>query len=159
MLEDLFWLGGIGFVLWALYQSNPATAGDAAADPGGTIMDAINQQIVTRLAQAIAVAEGFYVPGSRPARDHNPGDMTEDLIGRAIGRDKQFVVYATDQDGFDNLYAQIVLWLSGKSAHANENSTIQQIADFYTTTQQDIWARNVADHLGVSVDTQIGQLG
>src|SRR5215472_10427399 len=30
---------------------------------------------VTRLAQLIARREGFGIPGTRPTRDHNPGDL------------------------------------------------------------------------------------
>ena len=30
--------------------------------------------IVDKIAQAIAYAEGFFVTGSRPQRNHNPGD-------------------------------------------------------------------------------------
>lgn len=164
---DPFTLLLIAFGVYILYQAHPGPQSadlTVTADNGGDgtnsgdFMTAINQQIVTRLAQAIAVAEGFYVPNSRPARDHNPGDMTQDLIGKGVGKDGAFVVFASDDDGWNNLYAQVVMWLSGQSAHANANSTIQQIADFYTTTQQDIWANNVAAHLGVSVDTPISEL-
>jgi hypothetical protein len=30
----------------------------------------------TRLAQLVAKREGFGVPGAKPTRDHNPGDLT-----------------------------------------------------------------------------------
>lgn len=113
---------------------------------------------VQKIAQAIAVAEGFYVAGSRPARNHNPGDMTADLIGKSVGKDGPFVVYANDDDGWDNLYKQINLWLNGGSSHAGPNSSISDIAGFYTTTDQSAWAANVANHLGVSIDTSIGEI-
>src|SRR5947209_1643016 len=87
---------------------------------------------VQRIAQGIAAAEGFNVPGSRPARNHNPGDMTADLIGKGIGFDGPFVIYASDADGWANLYAQINKWLSGHSSHATAESTIADIASFYT---------------------------
>lgn len=118
----------------------------------------VDQAVVQKIAQAIATAEGFYVAGSRPARDHNPGDMTQDLTGKSTGRDGIFVVYDNDQDGWDNLYAQIEKWLGGDSANANASSTISDISKFYTTTQQDIWANNVASVLGVDPDTQIGNI-
>jgi hypothetical protein len=113
---------------------------------------------VQKIAQAIAFAEGFYVTGSRPARNNNPGDMTQDLIGKSTGNDGPFVVYATVEDGWANLYAQIELWLYGGSSHASSQSTITQIAGFYTTTDQSAWATNVANQLGVSIDTQIGEV-
>lgn len=126
---------------------------------GGAIVEGITTpDNIKRIAQAIATAEGFYVAGSRPARDHNPGDMTADLIGKKVGMDGSFVVYASDDDGWANLYHQIKLWLDGGSAHADKDSTITDISQFYTTTEQTAWATNVANSLGVSLDTSIGEV-
>jgi hypothetical protein len=113
---------------------------------------------VQKIAQAIAIAEGFYVAGSRPARNHNPGDMTQDLIGKSVSMDGPFVVYSSDEDGWENLYKQISLWINGGSSHATADSTIADISQFYTTTDQTAWATNVANHLGVSLDTPIGEV-
>jgi hypothetical protein len=113
--------------------------------------------VIEKLSKAIARAEGFYVAGSRPARNHNPGNMTRDLIGNAIGKDGPFVVFANDEDGFANLRRQ--LWLVwGGSSFYNPGMTIAQFAAVWTATEQKAWAKNVADSLGVSVDTQIQQL-
>ena len=125
---------------------------------GDTSMNSNATPSVQKIAQAIAFAEGFYVSGSRPARNHNPGDMTRDLIGKSVGTDGSFVVYANDDDGWADLYAQINLWLSGGSAHATADSTISQISQFYTANDQTTWATNVANHLGVSLDTSIGEV-
>jgi hypothetical protein len=113
---------------------------------------------VRKIAEAIAYAEGFYTAGSRPARNHNPGDMTEDLIGKAVGTDGPFAVYASDADGFENLYAQINKWLNGTSSHATADSTISDISQFYTADNQTTWATNVANRLGVSLDTPIKEV-
>jgi hypothetical protein len=113
--------------------------------------------VIDKLSKAIARAEGFYVAGSRPARNHNPGNMTLDLIKKAIGKDGPFVVYATDADGFENLRRQ--LWLIwGGSAYYNPTMTLAEFADVWTATESDSWAKNVANSLGVSVNTQIQQL-
>jgi hypothetical protein len=125
---------------------------------GSLMKSTATDATVQKIAQAIAFAEGFYVTGSRPARNNNPGDMTQDLIGKSTGKDGPFVVYATVNDGWANLYAQIELWLYGGSSHATSQSTITQIAGFYTTTDQSAWATNVANQLGVSIDTQIGEV-
>lgn len=126
---------------------------------GGAIVEEMSTpENVKRIAQAIATAEGFYVAGSRPARNHNPGDMTADLIGKKVGMDGSFVVYETDDDGWQNLYRQIEKWLNGDSSHATADSTITDISQFYTTTDQTAWATNVANSLGVSLDTPIGEV-
>jgi hypothetical protein len=111
---------------------------------------------VQRIAQAIASAEGFFRAGTRPQRNHNPGDMTADLVGRGVGFDGPFVIYANDEDGWANLYAQVNAWLNGHSAHADAESTIFDLSRFYTANDQDAWAANVANAAGVSIDTPIG---
>lgn len=131
---------GVAFVLM---QANPQGGPPAA---------------VQKIALAIASAEGFYKSGSRPQRNHNPGDMTRDLVGRAVGTDGPFQVYATDADGWADLYRQIELWLSGESNNADSSSTIEDLSGFYTTTEKTSWAVNVANALNVSIDTPIGEI-
>lgn len=116
------------------------------------------QANIQKIAQAIAYAEGFYVSGSRAARNHNPGDMTQDLIGRKIGTDGPFVVYSNDEDGWSNLHKQISMWLDGSSGNASPDSTISDLSEFYTTNDQTAWAANVANRLGVGLDTAIGEV-
>lgn len=116
---------------------------------------------VKKIAEAIAHAEGFYAHNSRPARNHNPGDMTLDLVNKAIRKDGKTVkdgpypIYENDEDGWENLYAQVEKWLDGDSHMASPESTIYQLSRFYTTTDQDAWAANVAKHLGVTIETKI----
>jgi|SRR5215831_9299578 len=124
----------------------------------GSNVDTSATPQVQRIAIAIATAEGFYTQGSRPQRDNNPGDMTQDLIGRSVGKDGPFAVFANVGDGWANLYAQINLWLSGGSAHATPDSSIADIAGFYTADNQTSWATNVANALGVSTDTTLGEI-
>lgn len=154
MNRGILILGGLAAAVGGLYFYDKKTGGalgvaktiDAAFDP------------TQALAEAIATAEGFYVAGSRPQRDNNPGDMTQDLIGRGVGMDGAFIVYASAQDGFDNLKAQITKWFDGSSANADGSSTIADISSFYTANDQDSWAANVAAKLGVSVDTPISDI-
>jgi len=110
---------------------------------------------VSRIAWAIARAEGFLVAGSRPKRNHNPGNLTQDLTGKAIGRDGLYVIYATDEDGLEALKKQVGLMLSGKSKVYKPTMTILEVAERYTTTEQEDWARNVARGLGVSIRTPL----
>jgi hypothetical protein len=126
-------------------------------------VDTSSSTATVRIAQAIAAAEGFYLPGSRPSRNHNPGDMTADLIGRAVGTDGSFVVYANDSDGWKNLYVQINAWFNGTSSYHNSNSTIADLAGLghetgYTSTDQNSWAQQVANQLGVDINTPIGDV-
>jgi len=122
---------------------------DAAGGVGGA---------AAHFAQAVATAEGFYVPGSRPARNHNPGDLTLDLTGAGVGWDGPFVIYATDADGFAALMVQIQKALDGTSSVYTPDMTIMQFATKYTATDQAAWASTVAGYLGVTVDTPISEV-
>jgi hypothetical protein len=147
---------GIGTALTMIFAL--AGAGYILLQMTGNAADTSASSTVQRIAQAIATAEGFYRAGSRPARNHNPGDVQKDLIGKAIAMDGPFPVYANDADGWANLYAQINLWLNGGSAYAGPDSTIGDLSEFYTANDQSSWAVNVANALGVSIDTPIGQI-
>ena len=118
------------------------------------------------ISLAIGVAEGGYDAsgnnlnnGTLPSRNHNPGDLTIDGTGKAIGMNGSFQVYSSDADGYAALDYQVNLWLNGESANATADSTIAEISSFYTDTDPAAWASNVAAVLGVSVDTPIGQIG
>lgn len=113
---------------------------------------------VTAFANAIAVAEGFFVSGSRPARNHNPGDLTVDTTGKGVGMDGPFIVYATDGDGWEALKRQVSLMLTNASQIYNNQMTIREVAQRYTTTDQLAWAATVAAQLGVSMETKLVDL-
>lgn len=113
---------------------------------------------ISELSAGIALAEGFYVNGSRASRNHNPGDLTIDTIGKAVGKDGIFVVYANDVDGWSALHKQVELILTDASHIYNSNMTIQEIANRYTTTDQTAWALIVANKLGISPDTKVSTL-
>lgn len=110
---------------------------------------------VARIADAIAYAEGAQIPGSRPYRNNNPGDLTVDLNGKGVGTDGPFIVYRSMSDGMDALKKQVTLMLTNQSKIYNRDMTIQEVANNYTSTQQLDWARNVATRLGASVNDTI----
>jgi hypothetical protein len=121
----------------------------------------VNMDGVFAVARAIAFAEGFYSPGSRASRNHNPGDLTLDIGGNDIhplSFDGPYAIYQSDADGFADLQGQIILWLTGKSHVAGPSDTIATLSRKYTATEQAGWARNVASYLGVSVDTSLSEL-
>lgn len=110
------------------------------------------------LVIAISQAEGFYVPGSRAARNHNPGDLTLDITGTGVGWDGPFVIYANDGDGTAALTKQVAEMLDGTSGIYNPNMSIQEVANRYTKTNQMAWAQIVAQSLGVPSTTKLSEL-
>jgi|SRR5579883_3023750 len=114
----------------------------------------MNEAVISRIADAIAHAEGYDVPGSRPRRNNNPGDLERDLTGKGIGRDGPYVIYATPADGRAALEHQVRLMFSGSHVY-KPSMTIAEVAAHYTETDRDAWARAVAERLGVAVTTPL----
>jgi hypothetical protein len=113
-------------------------------------------------AEGIALAEGFYVVGSRAARNHNPGNLTLDITGTGIGMDGMFIVYDNDNDGWEALYKQVEMILTNTSGIYNSQMTLRQIAEKYASTstpnERLNWAINVASKLGIDINTPVSTL-
>jgi hypothetical protein len=118
----------------------------------------MNRAVVSRIADAIAFAEGYFISDSRPRRNNNPGDLERDITGKGIGRDGPYVVYANAQDGQEALEHQVRLMFEGSHIY-RPSMTIAEMAEHYTATEREIWAGNVAARLGVGVGTRLEELG
>jgi hypothetical protein len=113
--------------------------------------------VIARIADAIAFAEGYFVSGSRPRRNNNPGDLEQDVTGKGVGFDGPYVKYASPEDGRDALEHQVRLMFGGSRVY-NPRMTIAEVAERYTETEPAVWARNVAARLGVRVDTRLEEI-
>jgi hypothetical protein len=107
---------------------------------------------VSKLAQLIAQEEGFYVPGSLPNRNNNPGDLrhsphsfhTADAPN-AIGQ------IDTRVDGWADLEKQLTLY-------AQRNMTLRQaIYEFAPPSENDSaeYLGFICEGLGVPPDTTV----
>lgn len=100
------------------------------------------------IAQAISKAEGFgQDPTNIPTSRNNPGDLTN-----AQG---QIITFATPQQGWDALYAQVNAMISGSSAHYNPSMTWGQIGSIYAADPSGTLASNVARQLGVDPNSTL----
>lgn len=113
---------------------------------------------VERLREAIARAEGWYVEGSRPQRNNNPGNLTKDFGYPITGHDGPFPIFLTPEWGWTALRNQVEMMLDGSSAYYDPYMTIREVAEKYTETEKDAWAQNVASQLGVTVDTRLADI-
>jgi hypothetical protein len=112
---------------------------------------------------AIAQFEGFNTPGSRPARNNNPGDLKQAGQPGAVGTDPQgFAIFPDPGTGWTALYNQL-------NAYVNEfpSYSILQIMAHYlgqSTATVDAqgsaftYANFVASALGVDVSATLGAL-
>lgn len=103
---------------------------------------------VAVIAYGIAVAEGYFVPGSAPARLNNPGALK--------GSDGRLREFRTADEGWAALFDQVARMLSGRSAYYRPDMTIREIAQIYTGGDNpEGWARTVAGYVGVTPDTRL----
>lgn len=77
---------------------------------------------IQELAEAIATAEGYYVPGSRPQKSNNPGSL---FPGGKWG------VYATRDQGWNALRNLLNRALTGRSGMFKETRTWRDFAWMY----------------------------
>ena len=99
-MQAVLIVGAVVILILAVVSKSQASTGslDFMSVPSGSLNPT---QGVTAMAQAIAEAEGFFVPGSLPARAHNPGDLTEGDFGDTgvyltSSSGAKIIVYATD---------------------------------------------------------------
>ena len=115
---------------------------------GGALMSGY-PSYVTRLSEAIATAEGYFVSGSQPNRKNNPGDIETGGIVNT---------YATTEAGWDALYRQVSMMFDGSSSHYNPGMTIEQIGYVYSPDGAENWIANVTGYLGVTRNTTLNDL-
>lgn len=111
---------------------------------------------MSSLANAIATAEGYGVPGAIPTLANNPGDLVLGNQGYGV-MGNGITVFPTVQSGYDALNNQIGLIQSGQSAVYSQNESIAQIGNTWSGGNP-AWANNVASSLGVSPSTPVSQI-
>jgi hypothetical protein len=123
----------------------------------------VNFDFIPAWANVIAQFEGFNSPGTRPARNNNPGDLKYLGQAGAVGADAGgFAVFPDPITGFQALYRQLQKYVTDFP-----NFTILEIMAHYlgqvtptVNAQGDAftYAAAVASGLGVDISTTLGQL-
>jgi hypothetical protein len=122
----------------------------------------VSEELVTRLSQAIAKAEGFDVPNSVPCRANNPGDLTDDgdvgcgLIHTSGPYGAAITIYPNVSAGWQALYKKVRRMLEGGSHTYPVRITLMEVGLKYAGSAQ--WAMNVAKQLGVDTSTTLADL-
>ena len=124
----------------------------APAPPPETI-----EMRVQVLAEAIAIAEGYYADGDHGGRSlpywlNNPGALKKPALGASLlptGHETRLVVFPTSTMGWAALRHQVRSMLSGTSAIYEPSDTLLLVAEKYADGDVN-WAANVAELLHVS---------
>lgn len=127
-------------------QSDDAPDASAPSDPSES-MTIIFTPPVRVLAEAIAYAEGFGLPGAVPTRAHNPGDLKIPGWTGAKTGVEGISVFESDYDGWMHLYQQLERIRTGNSSVYTTEMSFQDMADKWTDTAQAPWAQNVVTYL------------
>jgi hypothetical protein len=108
---------------------------------------------VKRVAEAIAKAEGS------PPEWNNPGDLTyaDGYPNRGPQNADGVLAFVNLSDGWNALYHQVELMLTGKSHVYAPTDTLEEVGRKYSNGDPN-WAINVAEELGVPVTTTLQQL-
>jgi hypothetical protein len=130
------------------------------AAPPGTI-----EMRVQVLAEAIAIAEGYYAGGehdgrSLPYRLNNPGALKKPALGAAVlptWKDTGLVVFPTNAMGWAALRHQVRSMVTGTSAIYEPTDTLLLVAEKYADGDVN-WAANVAELLHVSPTSTLEDL-
>lgn len=139
----------VAVAIYLVLQGDSGGSCTAGLTPGG---NAGQQQAgVLAFAQAIAVAENV-----APAHN-NPGALSS-LAGGTGTFGAGLAVFASCADGWNALYRQLNLIISGGSSQYWLDMSVQEMAQVWTATNPTGWARTVANQLGISVDQNIGDV-
>ena len=101
----------------------------------------------------MARQEGFYVQGTRAARNHNPGNLEDGAFARAhgaIGTDGRFAVFPTDEAGFRAMRALLQCRYRGMTV-------AQMLAKYAPPVENrtDVYLAHVCQWTGLAPDTLI----
>lgn len=157
-------------VLWALGRRGggpPAipTEPNATPQPGSPNLQSSSGQL-DNLTQAIATLEGFGIPGNRPTRDNNPGDLQSapGMTGRDEPGSGGIAQFADAGDGWDALSNWVK---SHVSAHPDWD--FYDLTHYYATgdtqgqpaqgeANPDTSAEFIAAYLGVDPTTLVSTM-
>jgi hypothetical protein len=123
----------------------------------------VNLDFIPAWANTIAQFEGFNSPGTRPARNNNPGDLKFASQTGSIGADSGgFAIFPDPVTGFQALYRQLQKYVTDYPsdtildimAHYLGQSTPTRNAQGDAFT----YAAAVASSLGVDIGTTLGEL-
>jgi hypothetical protein len=141
--------------------------GDGAGNSGSRREPApdVFEGRVIAIAEAIAMAEGYYAPGEHdghtlPYRLNNPGSLKKPALNAdalPTWMDTGLVLFPTKDMGWEALCHQVRLMLRGPSRVYDPTDTLVAAGRKYAGGDPN-WAHNVAARLGVGAEATLSEL-
>jgi hypothetical protein len=117
---------------------------------------------VMKVAKAISVCEGFGLPNALPTRANNPGDVTTGDAGgfqiSGVMNNEGVVRFVNLADGWQALYLKVARMLAGKSKVYPLTMTLEEMGRRYSGSTDGAWAKNLAEQLGLTLNSTIADL-
>jgi hypothetical protein len=145
-------------------------AGDARVAPpqppeAVAVVDEDMEDRVAAIAEAIAVAEGYYVKGEHDGRSllyrlNNPGGLKKPALEAddlPTWLDTGLVVFPTSDMGWAALHHQVLMMLTGRSRIYHPSDTLITVGLKYADGDPS-WGANVATNLGISAAARLREL-
>ena len=150
---------------WRIIGATPPDV-EPAAPPRPAGLTALSLEArVARVADAIALAEGYYARGRYDGRAlphllNNPGMLKRSAIADpdvSTWRDTGFLVFPTADLGWAALRYQVCAMLLGTSRIYEHSDTLLMTGLKYAGGDPN-WGRSVARRLGVPAELRLGEL-
>ncbi len=157
------WLaaGAAGVIGWTVITAHPRPV--EQGDPP-RLPRAYDGRVLA-IAEAIAVAEGYYAPGehdghSLPYRLNNPGALKKPALGAddlPTWKDTGIVIFPTREMGWAALHHQVRLMVTGRSRIYEPSDPLSLVGEKYAEGDSN-WGINVAARLGVPPTASVGDV-
>lgn len=139
-----------------------------AVPPAAGFVDPADEEMeerVAAIAEAIAVAEGYYARGDHDGRSllyrlNNPGGLKKpalDAEDLPTWSDTGLVIFPTKEMGWAALHRQVHMMLTGRSRVYHPSDTLITVGLKYADGDTS-WGTNVATNLGVSAAARLREL-
>lgn len=146
----------VAIASFLLESSGTSLGGGISGALGGVVTATPLNAKISALAQAIATAEGFGIPGAVPTRANNPGDLVNGDIGLGVANSAGVTIYASVSDGWGALYHQLNLIFTGQSNVYSSDFDFATFARLWTGGDNfSAWAANVVSMIGANTSSTL----
>jgi hypothetical protein len=163
-LVSLLAIATVGVLGWNVIADDKRAALPPAAEVV-TVADEDMEERVGAVAEAIAVAEGYYVRGEHDGRSllyrlNNPGGLKKPALDAEelpTWLDTGLVIFPTKEMGWAALHHQVHMMLTGRSRIYHPSDTLITVGMKYAEGDTS-WGTNVATNLGIPADSRLREL-
>jgi hypothetical protein len=162
-LVSVLAMGVVAFMAWNVISDGRSIESPAAHRAAAALE--VPEDNVEAIAEAIAIAEGYFVEGEHDGRSllhrlNNPGGLKKPALGAddlPTWQDTGLIIFPTPEMGWAALRHQVRVMLNGESEIYHPSDTLIAVGLKYADGDEN-WGTNVAINLGVSPGARLADL-